>query len=1676
METPRGVVFCRTLMYFDATCDIAAILLLRNDISPTHHQLRWSVALISLGNTGVKIDDVRFFRLVHDSWRDGRSIVPIIGAGASADSGFPPLASVVRYIAKLSCYLTYKLYLPPSASESLFRSSVNQFAERPDRFISIFGWPDRFQLNAALRGRIRGMPIDCPPKKDWEKDPRRISRGLMDIAISHALDGLAERINPGGYWHLNNFLTKGVNTAIQNIESLKASNKEQVADYEQILKSLSEPANIESFRYQVVGDWKPLLRHITWYQPELVDALFARLARNRMPGTAHTLLAHLSNLLRIRVLFTFNFDPFIEAALTKENVPHRVFAMEHGTELPSRHHLDDSISVIKMHGSTHNILVDEKIDYRVSDRYKQQFLTLIGESPLLLVLGCSGNDRRLVDLVSDVMKDVPKATAVWVHHAKRDDVPSLLKDEARLSYFPTYDLGQSLQRLFEELTERLPNSTAPYVAHVNRPTIPDPAPNANKFDSEFGVHTRPLSIFSAHPRKVPRDFPSTSRDVLYALAEVPQGYTPVVIDLEEHHTLEQVVAEIIDQIRRADTALPPFVTSGGISEQNGGPLKARGYAYKAADCVFAALRRSRYALCISGIDAFPFRPTTHHGVTRQLSSADTSRFGLLFDFLLRLTRQIAADWTMGDSFVVLSHEAGYARHCRETAQSKSQRTLNRMLQAGLQKCAQVNDCRRFAPTPRLQLDAAADAESQHAQAWSTDSTTFYIPVAFYRDPLPACSVAIESAAAKHNSTSANAKGDSLIEIAVTALLAFHRRTRTKLGIKHLLRDIFKHALDDTPETVASLNPRFPLLDRLGTIDSIPPWMTWTKEDALWLDRPARDWVYDFNTRFTTETELTKKENRPKAFLQSLFAAILHDRIARNYYLNQFLPSRDPFLFMEYVYHRISTLRYLAQVEALTHLPDVIHDVRKADEILQIYARGIQPSTSRDTTAKRTVLTPRVIEYYADGADWASFFEKLAIDLTPLPTGRRDAFSDDVTTAIRTIRERCIHGLMETWVRCESYIRQALPPEQIVTWCENLLEYNLGESLDALPLSREHDRISALHLSLRRSLFAAKRNQALNEAFARLEETEAGKELTRRRGELVDAIKHTLFRAMYAHARFLKISTRTWESSRTSVSGIVDKRHWELNRQVAKLWACASRGDTSPQSPNAQEFNELLRKFVRQANSLRANRKMWPNESEARLRAFYLEVEARLAPHLADDSSFGHLRPVISESQEERKQLLDSMKQAGKEQMNAADSALALLKDTVIQNIEGAIEEAREEYGSTGSRMRNPLLEPTADRGLFVPYRSLFQIQLGRSHLHIATLLSRRARIACEFARLEELTGSALEGALTGAASNMKESRQHLTAAYRALAYAKNGIGIENSALLAISDLCCADVALAGSDHAVAWLYRKEWAAGERMVNRCKAKLDTASGYLTRCLSRLVQGPRMVLLWRVFHMTQVRYFIRRIAAISDEVTCEAKIAATSVKGAESRIDNSKMARRVGDLVRRVQLAVVGVRFGIDYSVGEDAIGFRNKFIKLWAQVAATALYAAAVMAHACQFVDNSLLDTLLSAWLDINHSEEMFALPESGIRSEIGVGVSTATRGRVQSTPGELAALREKTLHQRRMTEFREVVKQPLDRLLIVWDEAQNISGIIALRDQTWNEFTNVIHEFVSTGAGKDWLR
>ncbi|QJW99069.1 hypothetical protein [Frigoriglobus tundricola] len=128
-------------------------------------------------------DIVTIAEQIEEAWRSGRTIVPIIGAGLSADSGFPVLRSVVRYLAKFHALLqlTDVPIRSTPAAQGLLDKIKERYHKRPRYFVTDFNWPDRFQLNQDLLAL-------------WPESE------TVSSLVAKQLTELAPTLNPAAFW------------------------------------------------------------------------------------------------------------------------------------------------------------------------------------------------------------------------------------------------------------------------------------------------------------------------------------------------------------------------------------------------------------------------------------------------------------------------------------------------------------------------------------------------------------------------------------------------------------------------------------------------------------------------------------------------------------------------------------------------------------------------------------------------------------------------------------------------------------------------------------------------------------------------------------------------------------------------------------------------------------------------------------------------------------------------------------------------------------------------------------------------------------------------------------------------------------------------------------------------------------------------------------------------------------------------------------------------------------------------------------------------------------------------------------------------------------------------------------------------------------------------------------
>lgn len=945
----------------------------------------------------------------------GQQIVPIVGAGLSADCGFPVITAVVRYFGKLYKYITmrgplydYSKLNNPSAD--FFDRHFKEYQLAPWKFLEDFGWPDLFQLNEDLLTKLED-----------ENDNKEVKVNV-DQAVRNGLDSIVSQFNQNGEYQYTS-LRDDVSKILAELKLQRFWLHHTITELENRIKSRFEDNRSKSATFDVIGDWQSLILYFTNYRSDYADALFARFGATRQPGQGHRFLAFLSKILSVRTILTFNFDSLIEQALESEGIRYKVFAMERGAGLPHQNLLRDQLSVIKAHGSTHALLLDEQLDRPLSSEYLERFDTITGDNPVLLVMGCSAEDRRLRDLVSHVLKNGKHDFSVaWLYYESRapsflDEKPEDLRKRARI--LPTNNPGATLSHLYSWLTSSNPASRLPYLAHVQQPielAADRPEQNNNGDVIETGGQFDWIAVAGSK-------FLTSSQILLKRANEwARKGYQFIWIDLESLHTFAGVIGSIIDQCRRYDPDLAPSLLPVDIDQFGGDVLDEDAFSQDvepATRQVVRALRRARYYLAIDGLGAYAWPATTHHGVTHlTLSPYAERRVKSMVKFLEILEKQPLGESRVGVGVDHVTHrfkdsthrELSWFDHLFKKAQEQGHEPDPNPL---FEFAKHFSELRRGLPIVRLKEDRP---EVKEILSTETDKAS-------------------------------DSRCQAVVAMVLFSLSCF-RRTRTLVATTQLLEPLMGEGFD---------SDRLQRLLKLFTERRHSSLLQQLEGGSYWFNHSIRDEIYTKNTEYTgvpsmqrcldlEQNDEASSEYRRNAVFQLFLGAITHHRISQIWYNLTFVQSRDTFAFLEYTYHRISSIRNLVKLRALAQVgagkkanagalaKDIVIGIARCSELIRLL-------NEKDPPFKQLG--------FGDDGPFADFLRQC-----PEEDSSRDWSNDanEIEKSLQRRHRRQLHGLHRGWTRAELTLRSQVPAEQLLHWCDVLLNDDLVNRCNRLVIA------------------------------------------------------------------------------------------------------------------------------------------------------------------------------------------------------------------------------------------------------------------------------------------------------------------------------------------------------------------------------------------------------------------------------------------------------------------------------------------------------------------------------------------------------------------------------------------------------------------------------------------------
>lgn len=382
-------------------------------------------------------------------------------------------------------------------------------------------------------------------------------------------------------------------------------------------QSLSDPQNIHCMQEKLndsAMEWSELLASLTVSDDSLKDLLFSQLIADARPSTPHQYAAYLAGIMNWQLMITTNFDPLLETAVHEQGRDVAVYELLPHAELPDAALVKKRPSVMKLHGGTYSLLAGSILNVPIPYKTKEQFLRFFPADAMLLILGYSGNDARVLGLIKAVCKQTrdrlaalqdtsEPVTAIWVYRSQLPpDHESLFEAGVRFEQYQ--GSGSYLQELYTRITSALPVSTTSFRALAHVP------PHADNSWLESHVTSNDLKeAQSAVFIRQANDF-GTSSALVSNMHSLPRTFDPIWCQLDRIDTVNSLITHLERQFRRVDPDLPVFSLFRRADHENKVPadadLELPEFTKQDArlNWILRAMQRHDYAIAIDGIGEF----------------------------------------------------------------------------------------------------------------------------------------------------------------------------------------------------------------------------------------------------------------------------------------------------------------------------------------------------------------------------------------------------------------------------------------------------------------------------------------------------------------------------------------------------------------------------------------------------------------------------------------------------------------------------------------------------------------------------------------------------------------------------------------------------------------------------------------------------------------------------------------------------------------------------------------------------------------------------------------------------------------------------------------------------------------------------------------------------------------
>lgn len=912
-----------------------------------------------------------------------KPIVPFIGSGISVASGYPSIGYVIHYLAKVIFAIEFGVYKNrfPQLDEESKKQLEENYKQHPSRYIRDFGWPNIGNLDADLwnwvsenKNETNFKTLFIKLTKDDAKGKPEVEYGVEDRDL---LLGIVQWVLRREQGFRDAGTSKGIKDEWLKWKRWRATDSNEDPD--------SKPQLL-------YGDWEQLLDKICEGDYGLVDQMFNGFEQGLYPAQAHRLLVFLQAKLGIPLMMTTNFDTFLERAFIEEGINPKVFDIHRDAELPDYGLVNHRFSILKLHGSAYGLRLGERLRLKLETDARQNAIKYLPQNALIIVIGFSGSERRMMQLLNAFLESENEETLkiVWIQGPSKPG--PLLKElieqnKNKIKWCQIKHADTFLQELYFHISYSHQSALNPYSSlpgpnflttlDLKLPKPTSKETNYKKID--------PIQIFYDDQSELNTSKSwATLAGSAFIQSLASEGYRIIWIDIENHRTLESVLAEIFSRIQLVDSLAPGFKIS--IPSKSSEKDIDKNIS-KAAGRIFNILKRGKYVLALDSIDSFGRQPLGHHGLPNYPKHSDLDNaFKTQTERLESLILKIIEDCNkIYDSYIVITIEKPSIRHpnsnqkdCENLTSKVTRDSIHHILQnADKQKNISIFKNPGISTDDFEPNKFYCDYENfqQNFKNIPKDKlTNNFSPFWCRENKIIAQEIHLNNALIRSNDVYdlfefIKAKNDeetntildknySGILTAFVCWLSIFRRPRTLPILRGMVNQwmVGENFVSEKDEkryhqNFQSLLTLILPTNSHGEINSeedqhairdaaqkhndkeIKIAAQKLEGGSIWLFREAHETFYEAlteNLHFQKWVDAWNKDAHPEhlsleaAIIDGLIVINWHLQAAINYHVNVYLPTNDVQAFYEYFYHRISALR------SITLLIEIISRVKIDD--------------------------------------------------------------------------------------------------------------------------------------------------------------------------------------------------------------------------------------------------------------------------------------------------------------------------------------------------------------------------------------------------------------------------------------------------------------------------------------------------------------------------------------------------------------------------------------------------------------------------------------------------------------------------------------------------------------------------------------------------------------------------